>query len=226
VLKQLGARYLRRGLAVIVGGCGCMALSACCGYFSYTCAPQQPASITANENVESFTSARDQAEGLLAASHNVFTDATVAGLTPRYTAAAGAANAWIDYAQGALRSQGSFDAGQSTHRLDDVLAAVAAFTDAVEAAAAVPANFKAPFTPLPSSAVLDDLTAGPPIVAAAKQVRNGVGGGIDAILAAEGAISALDQTDRSRIADTLASVKWQTAQDVLAAPVVVSPMNS
>jgi len=190
------------------------------------CAPQQPASITANENVESFASARDQAEGLLAASREVFTDATVASLTPRYVAAATAANAWIDYAAGALRSGGSYDEGQSTHRLDDVVTGVSAFAEAVVAAAATPANFRAPLTPLPPSAVIDDLTAAPPIVASAEQVRNGVAGGVDAILAAQGAIGALDQTDRARIADTLASVKWNSAQDVLAAPMVApaSPM--
>jgi hypothetical protein len=214
-------RKLSRRLPLLAAACASVALSGCCGYFSYTCAPQQPAGITAYENVESFTSARDQAEGLLAAANDVFNDAAVAKLTPQYTAAATSANAWIDYASGALRGSGSFDASQSSHQLDQVVANVAAFADAVEAYAATPSNLRTPFQPLPANAVLDQLTAEHPIVAAAEQVRNGVGAGVDAILAAQGAIGELDQSDRGRIADTLSSVKWQPAEAVLAQPPVV-----
>ena len=217
---ELRTANLRPALRLVLAA-GAMALSGCCGYLSYNCAPQQPASITANENVESFTSARDQAEGLLAASRDLFTDATVAQLTPQYAAAAASANAWIDYAAGALRNGGTFDAAQSARRLDDVVAKVSTFTEAVEADAGTPSNFRRPFTPLPASAALDPLTAAPPIVAAAEQVRNGVSAGVEAVLAAEGPIAALNQTDRSRIVETLASVKWLSAEDVLSEPPMV-----
>jgi len=211
---------------MLAGASASLLLSGCCGYFSFECAPQQPASITANQNVESFTSARDQVEGLLAAAHDIFTDATMSRLSPQYTAAANSANAWIDYASGSLKNGGTFDAAQSARRLDEVLTNVSAFTGAVEADAGVPANFRVPFTPLPASAVLDQTTGASPIVAAAEQVRNGVAAGVDAILAVEGPIGELDQSERARIAQTLSSVRWQAAEDVLTAPSAVSAPNT
>jgi hypothetical protein len=192
-------------------------LSGCCGYFYYECAPQQPAAITAHENVQSFVSARDQAAGLLASANAVLTPSAVASITARYDAAATAANAWIDYAQGALRGSGSYDAAQSAGQLDTVVAEVRAFADAVQAAA-VPGNMKVPFNPPPPEAVLDDLTGAPPIAAAAEYTANGVSAGVDAIKAAQGPVSMLDAQRRSAIADTIAGAHWPAAQEVLSAP--------
>jgi hypothetical protein len=189
-------------------------LSGCCSYFYYDCAPQQPAGITANENVAAFVSARDQAEGLLAVAGEVFTAAATTRLTPAYTTAANAANAWIDGAGAALRSGAALDA-QGGRKLDDVVASIDTFADAVESTASDSANLRAQYTAPPADAVLDRLTGSPAIVAAAEQVKNGVAAGVDAIRAGQGAVASLDQTSRGHIAQTIESGKWKPASEVL-----------
>jgi hypothetical protein len=193
-------------------------LSGCCGYFYYNCAPLQPVGITANQNVGTFVSARDQTEGLLAAAGQVMPAATVAKLAPQYATAATAANAWVDYAQAALRGAGTYDTGEGARKLGDVVASVNAFADAVESDAGVPGNIRVQYIPIPPEAQLDRLTAAPPIIAAAEQVKNGVAAGVDAIQAAQGAILDLSQSQRSVIADTIAATKWRPAEQVLSAP--------
>ncbi|MBV9648442.1 MAG: hypothetical protein JO043_13325 [Candidatus Eremiobacteraeota bacterium] len=203
-----------RAVRPLVIAAGAALLSACCGHFFYTCAPLQPAAITANENVQTFLSARDQASGLLASANRILNADAVARVTPRYTTAAAAANTWIDAAQSALRGQGSYDIADSSRQLDTVVADVRAFADAVESEVAA-GNMKVAFTPPPNEAVLDQLTASPPIVAGAEYVANGVAQGVAAIKAAQTPVSELDSSQRAVIADTIASAKWPAASQVV-----------
>jgi hypothetical protein len=192
-------------------------LGGCCSYFYYDCAPQQPAPITARENITTFVSARDSTEGLLIAANDVLSSGAIAQITPQYTNAANAANHFLDYAQTALRS-GSTDAAEADRRIDDAVTAVDAFANAVQGAASNPSNFKTPFRPLPPDAVLDDLTAEPPLIAAAEQVKNGVGAGAGAVRVVRGVIPALPQQERDWIAQSIGSTRWRPATELLSGP--------
>jgi len=211
---------LLRGSAVLVA-LGIPLLAGCCNQFYWSCFPVQPASITAQENVQTFVSARDQAEGLLSEANRVFNPDVVSRVTPDYQRAASAANAWIDYAQGALNSTATFDAAHSSQQLDAVTASVRAFADTIEASA-IPGNMKVPFRPLPEEAVLDPLTGSPPIAAAAEAMANGVAQGVESIKAAQGPVSQLDPGRRAVIASTIVSGRWAPAGNVLAAPTGMS----